>query len=489
MGKVIILAGAPDAASLDLAAIELKPERAGQSDSSIDASAASALDNPQWRVVPPRANANEAQAAACPEAEIPTTLSCSHHSGKPVAGSPHPHLLRGQAAFLTLTPATQKAQERTQQSTQDETFWQRGSGSLGQPATVSFDETSLSIRLPDALLEETAPQLPPHPPHLLASQATDGYLDAATTSQQFLEYSLALHNALPSSMPQTDLPGIHDDSTSFDEMALSLSQPPLPSSSRLLSAPPLPAEIPRWQPLTHLVDVPNAAHLLSLAPQTVTVNLVVAIVSVGAPRVVDNVGNKYSNGQRNRRPPASLVELVVGDETRSGFGLTIWTEGGAQQQQQQQQQQNSTSSLAALLPTLAPHDIVLLRHVALHVFGDKVYGSSLRKDQTKMHILHRGCLSQQSQTTESASDALFSPAHLAVAAHLVAQEDSGLPAGWQLLEKTARVRDWALQFVLVDGRPFGNDERGAGQGDADNGEREVRPKTVPAWTLPPADTQ
>ncbi|CAK7226188.1 hypothetical protein SBRCBS47491_006146 [Sporothrix bragantina] len=305
---------------------------------------------------------------------------------------------------MALTPATL---ESTRRSTQDAAIWQRGS--FGHSAT-SFDEASMSICLPDAL-PETAQQLSRlHP--TVVSQAADGYIDAATTSQEFLEYSLAVHEALPSSMPQIDLPNMPAND-SFDETTQSFSQST--SFSLLSTVPPLPTDIPHWQPLTNLVDVPSASYLLSLAPQTVTVNLVVAIVSVGVPRVIDkNNGNRNSNNRRDRRP-VSLVELVVGDETGSGFGLTIWMDGGGGQQQ---------------------------------------------------------------QTT-----------HIAAAAHLRVKEDSGLPVAWQLLEKTARVRDWALQYVLVDGHRFDSGDGGASQNNPNGSNEEMRSKTTPAWMLPPADTQ
>ncbi|CAK7240366.1 MAG: hypothetical protein STHCBS139747_001805 [Sporothrix thermara] len=477
MTRIIVLAGAPDAASLDWSTLDLEPTSSfakelrdwqDRGDSSTNAGdKSSSFDHPQWRIIPPAATVN-GERSLHPEA------------GKAALADS----LYGPAKFVALTPATQ---ESTQRSAQDGgILWP--TASLKQP-TMSFDESSLSINLPHALSEaapEAAPEGAralarlPQQPSTLPYQTADAYVDTTTTSQEFLEYSLAVHDALPSSMPEVDLLEARGTDASFDdETTLSFSE----STSFFLhpTLPPLPVDIPRWQPLTNLVDVPSAAYLLSLAPQTVTVNLVVAIVSVGVPRVIDG-GNRDRNNNSNNpgrrdRPPASLVELVVGDETRSGFGLTIWMDGGGQYP-------DSTSTLARLLSTLAPHDVVLLRHIALHVFGDKVYGSSLRKDQTKMYVLHRGGrLMRRRQLEEPGGDALFSSAHLAAAARLgTTEDDAGPSTGWRLLKKTAIVRDWALQYVIVNGHQVGCAEEGS--------EHDTRFETAPrTWMMPPPDTQ
>lgn len=462
MGKVIILAGAPDAASLDWTTVEpeTETETPWQWQGSGSSTEASALDHPQWRVVPTGATGQEA-AAARPEAHpAAESVQAGLATERPAVPVNRSHPLFGRAEFLALTPASQ---ESTQKSTQDRTQ-QAGSFALS-----SLDEASLSFRLPNAL-PQLSNQLPPLP------QPRTSF----TVSQEFLEHSLAVHDALPSSLPPFELPPVYGVTASFDETTMSLSQSVSPSFASA-PLPPLPAEIPRWQPLTHLADVPSAAYLLSVAPQTVTVNLVVAIVSLGVPRVVGNRNSNQNNGRRDR-PPASLVELVVGDETRSGFGLTIWMDPAGP---------SGASPLATLLPTLAPHDVVLLRHVALHVFGDKVYGSSLRKDQTKMHILHRGGRGGHQRRGPAVDDALFSAAHLAAAAQIQAstQASASYPADLQLLAKTARLRNWALRYVIVDGAGAVD---GGGDGSESLKEDEgsgPRPQARQTWMMPPADTQ
>ncbi|KAL1898198.1 hypothetical protein Sste5346_003604 [Sporothrix stenoceras] len=425
MGRTIILAGAPAADFLDWTAVEpetepgtTRPWRTNIKSTDIDATS-----HPEWRVVPSQVP-GEVPAAQPNVRPLDEAIQTERSIEPPGGTDSRPYLSYGRAEFLDLTQATQ---ESTQNSTQD------GTHQPGSLAIPSLDDASLSFRLPNAL-----PQMPSELPSLPLATAS------FTSSQEFLKHSLAVHDALPSSLPVFDLPPTYKPNANFDETTMSMPESVLLSFSpkRL---PPLPTDIPRWQPLTHLADVPSAEYLLSVAPQTVSVNIVVAIVSVGAPRVVGNNNSNDQNSNRRRdRPLASLVELVVGDETRSGFGLTIWMDGAAP---------SGPSSLVTLLPSLAPHDVVLLRHVALHVFGDKVYGSSLRKDQTKMHILHCGGRSGHLQRV-LAGDALFSVDHIeAVAGQLQTgtQASSSYPADLQLLAKTARVRNWALRYVIVNG--------------------------------------
>ncbi|CAK7565604.1 MAG: hypothetical protein SEPTF4163_003526 [Sporothrix epigloea] len=477
MGKVIILAGAPDAASLDFSAMPSRPvtetlrSRKGRDEYGVFKSGiTSTFEHPQWRVVSRGIEDGESQ---LPPQESWTADDHEESQPPTVGNSRH---MYGDAEFAALTQASTGSLATKQQTTSDASRWQ--AGSFGT-STLSFDQASMSFCLPNALPDAAPEMQQPRPASLTATDKdADKGIDAATMSQTLLEHSLAVHDALPSSMPQMDLPSLQVNDID-EEKTLSFSQSE--SFSFTSTVPPLPTAIPQWQPLTHLVNVPSSAYLLSLAPQTVTVNVVAAIVSIGIPRIVESNRNR-NNVSRHNRLQASLVELVVGDETRSGFGLTIWIDSG-------RPQQSGALSLAAILPTLAPHDIILIRHLALNVFGAKVYGSSLRKDQTKIHVLHRGQLSRPEQKNSGPSgDVLFSPAHLAAAAHIGAQIGPiSLPAGWQLLEKTARVRDWALRCVLLhptDGR--GSD---TGPNDAEGTKLGERVKMAPSWMLPPADTQ
>lgn len=67
--------------------------------------------------------------------------------------------------------------------------------------------------------------------------------------------------------------------------------------------------------MTDLARLPSAAVLNSLAPQTVTVDVIVGIISITGPTAV--------TVKRTGRS-IDLVELLVGDETFRGFSITIW---------------------------------------------------------------------------------------------------------------------------------------------------------------------
>ncbi|KAL2016844.1 hypothetical protein VTK56DRAFT_2919 [Thermocarpiscus australiensis] len=180
--------------------------------------------------------------------------------------------------------------------------------------------------------------------------------------------------------------------------------------------------------LTDLENIPRAAYLLKIQPQTVTCNLIVGVISISMPRMV-----KTRWGATRH-----LVEILVGDETKAGFAITFWLP--------------SDSVADSPLAGLRPRDIVLLQNVALNVFANKVYGSSLRKNLTKVHLLHRVKLDPRDPGGYYSTSALASAAN----AH-------------PQLEKTRRVRDWVLDFV----------------GHGSNDRYQTNPKA--RWDRPPAD--
>ncbi|KAL2866559.1 uncharacterized protein BJX67DRAFT_355110 [Aspergillus lucknowensis] len=67
--------------------------------------------------------------------------------------------------------------------------------------------------------------------------------------------------------------------------------------------------------VTNLQDIPSASYLISIEPQTMTVNIIVAIITIRPPRRIVT---------RQWGKELDLIEAVVGDETRTGFGVTFW---------------------------------------------------------------------------------------------------------------------------------------------------------------------
>ncbi|KAI3398960.1 hypothetical protein diail_7987 [Diaporthe ilicicola] len=171
--------------------------------------------------------------------------------------------------------------------------------------------------------------------------------------------------------------------------------------------------------LSDLEDVPPARYLVSIQPQTMTVTLIVGIISIAAPRTV---GTRFGTTK-------TLVEVLVGDETKSGFSVTFWLPATAAKA--------DGGGVAGPLSGLRAQDVVLMRHVALNVFRGRVYGGSLPRGMTAVHLLHRG---RRLDAGDAAGH--YSGADLARAGRRRAEQ-----LQHPQLEKTRRVRDWVLKFV------------------------------------------
>jgi hypothetical protein len=239
---------------------------------------------------------------------------------------------------------------------------------------------------------------------------------------QFYEYSLAVHQELPSSQLVSQSSAqvtslLSDDTTSFmsdvGTQAESTREPLLFRGSDILG---------------DLKNIPPAAYLLKIQPQTMTCNLIVGIISISQPRVIKTRWGSTKH----------LVEVLVGDETKAGFAVTYWLP--------------SDSIADSPLAGLRPRDIVLMQNVALNVFTNKVYGSSLRKNLTKMHLLYRMKLDAQDTGGYYATSDL-----------------SSTRSAHPQLAKTRRVRDWVINFV--------------GHGSREGPQTNPRPR----WDRPPAD--
>ncbi|KAF7552492.1 hypothetical protein G7046_g7393 [Stylonectria norvegica] len=218
---------------------------------------------------------------------------------------------------------------------------------------------------------------------------------------QFCEHSLAAHTSFPSS--QLD---------SFDESSL-LETSFAPTFSAAIALP---------SHLSDLEDIPPARHITALNPQTVTLNLIVGIISIAQPRAVTT---RWGH-------TLSLVEVLVGDETRSGFAVTFWLVRDGDDESR--------------VRALRRQDVVLLQNVALHVFRGKVYGQSLRRGLTRVDVLWR-----------RDGTGAYSARHLASGTN-------------PQLKKTRLVKDWVIKFVGSD--PAAPTRKGQ-----------------KSWDKPPDDTQ
>lgn len=192
-------------------------------------------------------------------------------------------------------------------------------------------------------------------------------------------------------------------------------------------------------PICDLQDIPTATYLESIVPQTMTVNLIVGIIAIQPPRRVVT---------RQWKTEFDIIEMVVGDETRTGFGVNIWL---PPERSVVAAKTKQIDRLGRSLAMLRPQDIICLRTVGLSSFQNRVYGQTLRGGMTQVDLLHR----RPVEMTDAGSfhDLLV---------------DQPL-----LLQKARRVSEWVLQFVCA------TDEAG--------GHYSGMP-TTPGHRLPP-DTQ
>lgn len=260
---------------------------------------------------------------------------------------------------------------------------------------------------------------------------------------QFYEHSFAVHNNILSSQIigigsvaegsfNTETEDYSMELTAYDEMS---SQEEI-VRSRLTSG-----------YLSDLKDVPNAAYLRSITPQTMTVSLVVGIISISQPRTIRT---------RKSGRIVELVEMLVGDETRAGFGINIWLPCMQEGQSFAQRAEDLRSSTSKL----RPQDIVLARNVALSSFRGKVHGQSLQRGMTTLDLLYRNPLdSGDTRGAFPASDL-----------------ESGALMSPQVL-KVKKVKDWVMECIGTNARPPALDK-----GRLVHTRKEV-------WQPLPADTQ
>jgi hypothetical protein len=167
-------------------------------------------------------------------------------------------------------------------------------------------------------------------------------------------------------------------------------------------------DVPAAGHVTNLMDIPAANYLNSIHPQTMTVNLIVGVISIPPPRII----------KTRRGANVELIEILAGDEEKSGFGINFWLSSS----------KSAEGGMRDVLAGLRPQDVVLMRNVALSSFRGKVYGQSLGKEMTKLHLLYRNKIDKTDVS------GCYS------AADLASGQDSQT-------QKTSRVREWVLRFV------------------------------------------
>ncbi|ORY61285.1 uncharacterized protein BCR38DRAFT_439775 [Pseudomassariella vexata] len=257
----------------------------------------------------------------------------------------------------------------------------------------------------------------------------------STIHDEFYDHSLAIHDDIPSSQLPSQSTSTDDSSIdttgnwSYDDSEITASLSVGDRTMGLGSA-----------HLSDLEDLPNAFYLRSISPQTMTVNIIAGIISIAEPRTI-----KTRWGTTK-----SLVELIVGDDTKSGFSITFWlsveafTAGPAK-------------SPEHTIRELRRQDVVLLRNVALSEYKNKVHGHSLRKGLTKIDLIYRRKLSEDD-----------------TGGFYTAKDLASTKGSHPQLLKARKVREWVSNFV--GGGPV-------------LGKRKHEGKPMRSWDMPPPDTQ
>ncbi len=213
---------------------------------------------------------------------------------------------------------------------------------------------------------------------------------------EFLERSFHVHEGPPSSPPddsdctdaalETTLMSFTSTVTSFSQRDSFSSQASIHSQDAAQSG--LVGPFSQLGSLIPLSSLPKATHLHALYPQAPTVNLVVGVISVALPRqvVIRRTGHNVE-----------LVELIVGDDTRAGFTLSIWLAPVSPKEEAQRTTStketngNPGHDLRCATEKVRNGDVLLVRNVGLAAWRQKVYGQNLRRragrSETFIHIL------------------------------------------------------------------------------------------------------
>ncbi|KAL5118918.1 hypothetical protein ACEQ8H_003241 [Pleosporales sp. CAS-2024a] len=203
----------------------------------------------------------------------------------------------------------------------------------------------------------------PNPESSLHEATLD--LDESFMAETFVEQSLIFHDALLSSQIAQDTAADQSVSsssfltTSFGTHASGSSCPSRLDNQALL------LQIPPKLTMTSLNSLPSAEHLRSIYPQTPTSNMICVLMAPLQRREVSVRKGAYH---------MDLYEIVVADDTGSGFKVTLWLHPG---RGSNHVLYTAQKPLLQTLEEIRVGDILLLRNIALTSFRTTVYGQSL----------------------------------------------------------------------------------------------------------------
>ncbi|KAI9805040.1 MAG: hypothetical protein M1833_006344 [Piccolia ochrophora] len=296
---------------------------------------------------------------------------------------------------------------------------------------LPFEQQPLSTGLSQARYHDGPSMLNPQPQSTDHSQPSFLSVSFTETDEEtlshFYEHSFAIHEDTQSS-DNHERESLHDSTstTTRDSTTTSSQSTSFPSNAQ--EGPPIPGGH-----LSDLEDIPNASYLSSIAPQTMTVNLIVGVISIAPARIVHT---------RLAKQAMQIIEVLVGDETAAGFGITFWL--APKEDEGTISKTPRGADLRPTLNSLRPRDVVMVRNVALSSFRDKVYAQSLRRSVTRLSLLYSADKRRP---------------HRRGAAYRASDLREGKSVHPQVA-KVKRVADWVLRFVGDVGlaSPSGGDQ-------------------------------
>ena len=235
--------------------------------------------------------------------------------------------------------------------------------------------------------------------------------NARSTQAALEDVTSQFYDNFPTSQiarPETEDESLEEE-TGFSASFGTTSAGPMQDESLMSEAEKRP--VPIAGQITNLDRLPNEAYLKSISPQTMSITIICGIISISPPR---SLTTRHGS-------TVEIVEMLVGDDKKSGFGINFWLPSPRQK-----------SALREALSDIRPQDIIQVRNMALSSFKGKVYGQSLRREMTKVDLLYRNRIDRTDRAGYySIKD-------------LSASEYSQLNP--QVL-KTKRVKEWVLRFV------------------------------------------
>ena len=309
-------------------------------------------------------------------------------------------------------------------------------GDAAERETQEYDEETSFLTVTDvSILSDCSEQLS----NQAIGSSGSSFDDALT---QFYEYSYALHEEQPAS----DV--IHLDSLNdTTQFSIATFESQLEAIEKAQQLPQKAVQAkPRSLQTTSLRNIPNASTIRGLGTSTMSVDLLVVVLSISQPRLITT--KKYGR-------LVELVEMTVADDTKAGFGITLWLPVLKEHSAKVPQEALLRCSVA----NLRPQDIILAKNVALEAFKGKVYGQSLRKGITKLDLLYRNLVDAQDKPGAYSWGELNSMT-----------EDPQLV-------KVKAMQDWVMSFV------------GAGQRPPSSGSRRRKRSVKQGGPQLPADTQ